>query len=299
MRQETDFHNRVVLGTAGLGGVWGKVDRGESIEAILMALEAGVAAIDTAPAYADAEQILGAALRQWQGAPPQVSSKAGAKRGNGPEAGGYDYSPQYLRDSALRSLEVLGRARLDVLFLHDPTCIPESAIEAAVQAMADIKAAGLATRIGIGGNYPPAFLPYVRARFFDVFMGYNRLNAICRVALSLEYAQAKGEGMEVWQASPLFMGLLGGKYQTYQDEPPEFLAAGDLAAARDFKAICDTEGLAMPEVALRYLLGRKEPDRIVIGAARASELALSLEAISRGSLPASLFAQIVRLGDRG
>ena len=290
--------NRVILGTAGLGGVWGQVDKGESIRAILMALEAGVAAIDTAPAYADAEQIVGAALRQWRGAPPQVSTKAGAKRGSGPEAGGYDYSPRYLLNSARRSLEVLGRAHLDVLFLHDPTCIPESCIEAAVQAMADIKTAGLAKRIGIGGNYPPAFLPYVRARFFDVFMGYNRLNAICREALALEYAQTKGEGMEVWQASPLFMGLLGGKYQAYQDEPPEFLAAGDLATARDFKAICDAEGFAMPEVALRYLLGMKEPDRIVIGAARPGEIASSLVAIAKGSLPAALVARIARLGER-
>ena len=45
----------LVLGTAGLGGVWGKIDPGESVEAILLALESGINRLDTAPAYNESE----------------------------------------------------------------------------------------------------------------------------------------------------------------------------------------------------------------------------------------------------
>ncbi|MGY0036414.1 aldo/keto reductase [Pedobacter sp. NJ-S-72] len=54
--------DNLVLGTAGLGGVWGKVDAYESISTIVHAIEQGILAIDTAPAYGDAEFFLGEAL---------------------------------------------------------------------------------------------------------------------------------------------------------------------------------------------------------------------------------------------
>lgn len=50
---------KVVLGTAGLAGIWGDVDKRESVDAILFALESGITHFDSAPAYSDAESILG------------------------------------------------------------------------------------------------------------------------------------------------------------------------------------------------------------------------------------------------
>lgn len=58
---------RLVLGTAGLAGLWGKIDEDESVKTILYALEQGITHFDAAPAYADAERIL-------QG--PSVNGKA-------------------------------------------------------------------------------------------------------------------------------------------------------------------------------------------------------------------------------
>ncbi|MBM3441110.1 MAG: hypothetical protein FJX89_00260 [Bacteroidetes bacterium] len=46
---------RIALGTAGLAGLWGPVDRREALRTIHMALEAGILHLDTAPAYVDAE----------------------------------------------------------------------------------------------------------------------------------------------------------------------------------------------------------------------------------------------------
>lgn len=59
--QVPDCLSRCVLGTAGLGGIWGKIDNEESIKAILIALKSGITCIDSAPAYGDAESFVDAA----------------------------------------------------------------------------------------------------------------------------------------------------------------------------------------------------------------------------------------------
>ncbi len=69
--------SRLVLGTSGLGGVWGPVDEKESIKAILYALEQGVEVIDTAPSYNKAQEYLGKALQRWNGKRPFISTKIG------------------------------------------------------------------------------------------------------------------------------------------------------------------------------------------------------------------------------
>ena len=60
---------RLVLGTAGLGGAWSPIDPAESVATILRALESGITRLDTAPAYAQAEVLVGEALRQWNEPP--------------------------------------------------------------------------------------------------------------------------------------------------------------------------------------------------------------------------------------
>src|SRR5437870_5406146 len=92
---------RCILGTAGLGGVWGPVNPLESVRTLLFALEIGINAIDTAPAYGDAEKYVGEALRNWGGIAPQISTKVGRLKSYDASEGKYDYSD----DGIWRSLE--------------------------------------------------------------------------------------------------------------------------------------------------------------------------------------------------
>src|SRR5438128_357161 len=102
------FNERAVLGTAGLGGVWGKVHPTESVDTLLQALESGVNAIDTAPAYGDAETYLGKALHEWHGPKPQISSKVGRLKSFAADEGRYDFSEQGMQRSIEQSLETIG-----------------------------------------------------------------------------------------------------------------------------------------------------------------------------------------------
>ena len=73
----SNYLSKCILGTAGLGGIWGVIDQEESVRTILLALENGIEALDTAPAYADAEEIVGTALGKWRGNLPAISTKVG------------------------------------------------------------------------------------------------------------------------------------------------------------------------------------------------------------------------------
>ena len=61
METSSTFRDRLVLGTAGLAGLWGPVDPKESLRTLLMAFEAGILHVDTATAYAHAETLVGRA----------------------------------------------------------------------------------------------------------------------------------------------------------------------------------------------------------------------------------------------
>ena len=127
--QASDFLSRCVLGTTGLGGVWGKIDPTESIKAILMALANGITCIDTAPAYGDAESFVGIALNEWEGQKPLISTKIGRLKSYSATEGVYDYSNDGMEKSVENSLKALGVSDFDILFLHEPDAIPEKSAE--------------------------------------------------------------------------------------------------------------------------------------------------------------------------
>lgn len=162
--------DRLVLGTAGLAGIWGPVDPAESVDTLLLALQEGVTALDTAPAYSNAEEIVGLALRQWRGRMPTVSTKVGKLKSDKPDENHYDYSPEAIRRSVYNSLELLHIDVISVLFLHDPTGVNPAEMEAILTTLNQLRQEGVVQSVGIGGNYPPSFQEFIREGVFQVFM---------------------------------------------------------------------------------------------------------------------------------
>ena len=165
--------NDIVLGTAGLAGIWGPVDFKESEDTILFALESGIRYFDTSPAYANAETILGNAIDSWKGDRPFISTKAGKLKANKPDSVAYDFSPTGLKRSVAESLDTLKVDYIDILFLHDPSGMKMNEIPAAIETLQEIKLMGWAKEIGIGGNYGSHFESFVSKPIFNYFMGYN------------------------------------------------------------------------------------------------------------------------------
>jgi aryl-alcohol dehydrogenase-like predicted oxidoreductase len=284
---------RLVLGTAGIGGIWGTVNTAESVETILLALRSGITALDTAPAYSNAESCIGKALQQWKGSRPVISSKAGRLQGLTAYDGRYDYSREGMFRSVNESLERLGIDKLDLLFLHDPAALSEQDFPTVVNVMCALKEAGYVRTIGLGGNPPTWAWPWLQQGTFDVLMEYNRLNACHTPALNTSLAQCLQSGVRYFAASPLNMGWLGKSFAAFSETPPLWLPAGDAKIARSLKQLADEAGITLPSLAHRFLLSIPKPFNIVIGPSNTTELQDTLQDINKGPLPADLYEKIL------
>ncbi|QJB31911.1 aldo/keto reductase [Chitinophaga oryzae] len=283
----------IVLGTAGLGGVWGRTDRLASVRTILTALDNGITALDTAPAYGNAEEIVGSALKEWRGPMPVISTKAGRLRSFAADEARYDYSPAGIMNSVHHSLKTLGIPALDILFLHDPEAVPEEEAENVIGVMQHLKQLGLVKKIGLGGNIPLWMEADIKTGVFDAIMEFNRLNACNVAALQDRLPFCQDRGMAYYAASPLHMGLLGRNFHAWQQQPPSWMPAGRIATAQRLQQIAASHQLSLPAMAHRFLLNIPHTFNIVMGASAPEELEDSLSAFREGPLPAAVYQDIL------
>ena len=294
--------NRLVLGTAGLGGAWSPVDPAESVATILQALESGITRLDTAPAYAQAEEIVGEALRQWSRPPrngppghrppPLVSTKVGKLEGDALAENLNNYDLAVMERSVTQSLERLGRTTLDLLFLHEPEKVPAPQIEVVVNFMLEQKQTGRAQAIGFGGTPPEVYHPYIEAGGFDVVMGYNNLDAANLDALQSDTPFFKKHGLTTYQGSALHMGLLGNRFARYQQEKPDWILQADLDRASQAQQIAAKYDLPLSTLAHRYVLSIQEIDYVVIGPRTMEHLTETLADCEQGPLPEEIFDEL-------
>ena len=285
----------LVLGTAGLGGVWGDIDRQESVDTILYALGNGVERLDTAPAYRDAEVIVGEALRQWSGPRPLVSTKVGKLRADAADERTNNYKAAIMQRSVAESQEKLGTDRLDLLFLHEPEQVPADAVPEVIDFMKQAKQSGAAATIGLGGVVPSAFHAAIRQRVFDVVMSYNNLDAACLDGLQSDIPFFRTHGLTTYQGSALHMGLLGNRFEKYQQNPPEWISENALARAGRAHALAQRLGIQLPTLAHRYLLSMQEVDYLVLGAKNLPQLTATLADCRAGRLEENVFEELTDL----
>ncbi|HEV7347350.1 aldo/keto reductase [Telluribacter sp.] len=285
----------LVLGTAGLGGVWGEVDRQESVEAILYALENGVGRLDTAPAYRDAETVTGEALRQWRGPRPLISTKVGKLRAETADRRTNNYQVATMRRSVAESRSRLGTDRLDLLFLHEPEQVPTESVPEVLDFMKSTKKSGTTAAIGLGGLVPPAFHGAIRQGGFDVVMSYNNLNAACLEGLVSDIPFFRAHGLITYQGSALHMGLLGNHFEKYQENPPAWVSGADLVRARQADALARRLGMTLPALAHRYLLSMQEVDYLVLGAKNLTQIKATLADCREGRLEENVFEELTDL----
>jgi aryl-alcohol dehydrogenase-like predicted oxidoreductase len=167
---------------------------------------------------------------------------------------------------------MFGTDVIDLLYLHDPVGMEEDAFLPAIDEMILLRERGLVRKLGIGGNYGPPFARHALSGTFSHFMGFNRYNILRRSATGEEYPKLRGAGLRIWQASPLYMGLLGGKFDEYVRSRPEWIPNEDIDAAISLQDECRAAGLNMTGVALNFVFHSPQVDRMVLGASRPSEL---------------------------
>lgn len=285
-------HSRFALGTAGLGGMWGKVSTDEAQDTILMALSEGVEVFDTAPAYGHAEEILGRVLSKWRGEQPFLSTKVGRLRGENALDAKYDYATKSMHQSIMNSLEKLERKAIDLLFLHDPINVP---VEERARVWGDMEAfrkEGLATFIGLGGKLDEHWYSFLKRGKVDAIMEYNNLDAVNLSSMNETVPVCLREKIFRYQGSPLHNGLLGRRYDEFTLERPDWIPLEDIDQAARLKTISQKFDIPLDQLALRFILSIGEVGRVVTGPSNMKELSSTLKAWKKGHLSIARFYEI-------
>jgi len=279
------------VGTAGFGGVWGEVNDADSIAALHDAWDHGFLFCDSAPSYSRAELVLGAALKTWSGPRPIVATKFGYTSPTD-----RDYSPAGLDRLFRQSIERLGGFRPDAMAIHDAqNDVPEATREAAIGYIRGLLQAGEVRHAGLGGGGPAVQREWLASGVFRYILTYNRLNACVLDALRDGVPQAHAHRAKAFAASPLFMGLLGRRFDEFRANPVGFAEPEFVARATAIHRLSNQAGLPMPEVALRFLLSMAEIDALVVGASSLAEWRQTRAAFEAGPLPADLFNAIIQI----
>jgi aryl-alcohol dehydrogenase-like predicted oxidoreductase len=277
---------RLVLGTAGLGMAYGLAPEGEahprasSIEnAIFLlrtALEAGVGAFDTAPAYGEAETRVGMALGEAGAVWTKVSDRL-------PGPGLHDR----VRESLEKSLGRLRRKRIDLLQWHN--------WNASVREDAYFRQSwgilGRDSRISALGattyGSEDALLAVSSGLFTLVQVEWNLLNQ--RVVRTVAPV-ARAAGVRLAVRSVYLRGVLTSKGEKLPDQ----LRPLQEPHARVARLAADL-GMDVPGLALRAALDHEDIDLVLIGVDRVEELRQSLSVAEQTPLPSWVWPRLREL----
>ncbi len=244
---------RLMLGTAQFAGDYGLLaalstypsdSDADALEILGAAERAGIGALDTAPVYGNAEQIIGAS--GWTG---EVWTKLDAT-----------LRPE---ESVVRSLGSLRRSRLDVLYVHDVGHL----LSLDRRGLAELKAlrGPLVDALGVSAYGPAEVLEAMSRLDFDVVqLPVNPFDS--RLVRAFETNQLPMECTYVGR-SVFLQGLLA---QPEEAAPRAPLELRD--AIQRWQAKCRELGIAPGEAALAWALSLPFLHRVVVGAESQGQL---------------------------
>ncbi|WP_181763191.1 aldo/keto reductase [Mesorhizobium sp. B2-4-13] len=295
------------MGCASLGGLYAPVDAETAITTLQAALDAGIGYFDAAPMYGlgRAEHMLGYFLRERvPQAPVVVSTKVGrlmARERPGrplpPEAEKnpldsgwhnglplrevFDYSYDAIMRSFDDSQQRMGRARIDMLFVHDIGRVTHAdaagfhwsalTMGGGFRALADLRDAGIIGGFGLGVNEAEVVLDAMNEARLDCTLLAGRHTLLEQNADAL-LAKALDEGMAiviggVFNSGILAAGNSGNRKFNYQDVPQEVARKVD-----ELAAACAAFDVPLAAAAIQFpfrhpavtsvLIGAKHPDRV-------------------------------------
>ena len=283
-------------------GLWqnfgGQRDYPSAFEMLGAAFDAGITHFDLANNYGpppgSAEELFGQVLaRDFKPYRDEliVSSKAGYNMWEGPY--GEWGSRKNLIASADQSLKRLGLDYVDVFYSH--RFDPATPLEETMGALATLVAQGKTLYVGIS-NYPEAETRQAHAILESLGVpcilhqpSYSMLNRWIEDDKTIDACGELGIGMIAF--SPLAQGVLSGKYSTGDTQGARgtsnnpFLKADNikpetLAAVGKLADIARARGQSLPQLALAWVLRRKEMTSALIGIRTLAQLQDNLGALS-------------------
>ncbi len=284
----------VVLGAWAIGGLmWGGSDERESLEAIRASLDAGVGAIDTAPAYGlgRSEELVGRAL-QGRREGVLLMTKCGLRweRDDGelrfelprPEGGRariyHNLAPDSLREECEASLRRLRTDVIDLYQIHWPD--PRRPLEDAFEALVRLRDEGKVRALGVSNLSPPQLELARQAGALVCHQPpYNLIDRGIEADV-LPWCREHRVGVVVY--SPMARGLLCGRVgrdQTFAETDhrhrQKYFAAGYrgrvLDALERVRPLAERHGATLGNLAVAWVLAQPGVSAALVGARNAAQ----------------------------
>jgi len=287
--------SEVSLGTVEIGIDYGLDSRGtasrppESEAALLLhrALDLGINLIDTARAYGESEAIIGRTLngrrREFV-----LCTKVASFHGQ-------NLQPKALREkvtaSIQESLRLLQTDAIDVLMIHSA---PVEAVLSGelIDILEDVRRQGDIRWIGASVYGEDAALAAVASGRYDCLqVAYSMLD---RRMEARAIPDAAGRNVGLVARSVLLKGSLTERYRYL----PESLAPLRESVCR-LETLAAGHGMALPEMAYRYVLTHDIPETALVGASSVREVEAAVQFAERGPLPPEVLNAIhaISIGD--
>jgi D-threo-aldose 1-dehydrogenase len=298
------------LGCATLGSSRIPVTRQEAEAIVLAAWAAGVRYIDTAPYYGfgQAERCVGDAMRWVPRDEWVLSTKVGrllrpcqtmdeTQRHPLPFEAVYDYSYDGIMRSFEDSLQRLGLARIDILYVHDIGAMQHGSEahprlmrtlrESGYRALEELRSAGVARAIGIGVNEREVLLEALEWGDWDAFLLAGRYTLLEQAPLDDLLPKCLTAGTSIVVGGPLNSGILAGRDTwNYKSAPPEIVNRVDA-----IKAVCDTHRVPLAAAALQFPLAHPAVAAIIPGPRNVEEFHANLKLLQH-PIPAQLWTDL-------
>jgi len=286
------------VGELALGGLFvssfGQKDFDEASRAIHRALELGVDYIDTAPAYADSEEVLGRALADVK-TPYVISTKLGGR----PDP----FNPKdkaALRRSVEESLRLLGRDHIDILMIHEPDRPGQydwwddhdRFIGPVTELLADLKSEGIIKFTGLGGTTVYEMVRIIETGQYDIVLTAFNYSLLWREARRYVVPAAKKHNMGIIIGSPLQQGALARRYDDQVNAGAPWMSPPRREQFKKLYALLDEINIPLPELGIRFVLSDADVHTVLMGPRSAAEVEQNAAAAEAGPLPDDILARL-------
>ena len=268
--------------------------------AVHRALELGMNYIDTAPGYANSEEVLGQFLADVD-RPYYLSTKLGGR----PKP----FDPKdkdQLLFSIDESLRLLRRDVIDILYVHEPDRPGQydwfdnwDTFHGPVcDVIADLKDRGLIRYAGIGGTTVYEMTRIVERGNYDVLLTAFNYSILWREAGDTLIPAAAKRGMGIVAGSPLQQGWLARPWtEAVVDSPPAWLAPQRRVQLMRLYDLVELIDMPLAELALRFVLSNPAIHTVLSGVRSAAEVEQNVAAAEKGPLPPALLDELQEIAD--
>ena len=300
------------LGCATLGGSRIAVSRQEAEAIVGAAWAAGVSYIERPPITVSARPSVASAMRcagfrATNGCCRQRSDGCFVLAGPRPRSierrqplpfdPVYDYSYDGVMRSFEDSLQRLGLARIDILYVHDIGAMQHgqdahpglmrTLRDGGYRALEKLRAAGTVRAIGIGVNEREVLLEAMEWGDWDAFLLAGRYTLLEQAPLEDLIPKCENAGTSIVVGGPLNSGILAGRDTwNYKTAPPEIVAR-----VNAIEAVCDSHRVPLAAAALQFPLAHPAVAAVIPGPRNVEEFHANVRLL-RYPIPAALWADL-------